>query len=103
MIEGIVGILAGLLLLSEAIRGPIVRSLQPFQTVIGVIALVAGILNFLSVFGIVLILAGLILSTSVLSSIPSIGDGLARAGQALNPFRLIVGLVVLILGIAALI
>lgn len=103
MIEGIIGILAGLVLLSEAIRGPIIRSLQPFQTVIGIVALVAGILNFLSLFGIVLILAGLILSINALSSVPSIGDGLTRAGQALNPFRLIIGLVVLILGIAALI
>jgi hypothetical protein len=103
MIEAIVAILAGLLLLSEAIRGPIIRNLQPFQTVIGVIALVAGILNFLSLFGIVLILAGLILAINALAGVPAIGDGLTRAGRALNPFRLIIGIVVLILGIAALI
>jgi hypothetical protein len=100
---GIVGILAGLLLLSGAIRGPIIRSLMPFETVIGVIALVAGILNFLSLFGIVLILAGLILAVSALSSVPSIGTSLARAGDALQPFRLILGLVVLILGVVSLI
>jgi hypothetical protein len=102
MIEGIIGILAGLLLLSEAIRGPLVRPLLPFQTVIGVIALVAGILNFLSLFGIALILAGLILAVKALSGVPSLGPSLVRAGRALDPFRLIIGLIVLILGIAAL-
>ncbi|MGH2582663.1 MAG: hypothetical protein ACRDFQ_07190, partial [Anaerolineales bacterium] len=67
------------------------RSLLPFQTVIGVIALVAGILNVLSLLGIVLILAGLILSIKALSGVPSVGPSLVRTGRALDPFRLIIG------------
>lgn len=102
MLEAIVAILAGLLLLSTVMRSDWLQPLMPFTTVIGVVALVAGVLNIASVMGIALIMAGLILSASALANVPSIGDNLRNAGRWLDSFRIIIGLVVLILGVLAL-
>jgi hypothetical protein len=98
----IIAILAGLLLLSDMIRDRIIGPLLPFEAVIGVVALVAGLLNLLSALGITLVLAGLVLAIGPLSSIPSIGPPLARAGRSLAAFRGVLGIIVLILGVAAL-
>ena len=102
MLEAIVAILAGLLLLSSVMRSDWLQPLVPFSTVIGVVALVAGVLNIASVMGIALIMAGLILAANALSGVPSIGDNLRNAGRWLDSFRVIIGLVVLILGVIAL-
>ena len=105
MLEAIVAILAGLLLLADLFRGAgqrMIGTLRPFQVVIGVIALVVGILHLASVFGIALLLAGLILAVSALESVPRIGSELARAGRALAQLRILIGIVVLVLGIMAL-
>ena len=102
MLEGIVAILAGLLLLSSVMRSDWLRPLMPFSTVIGVVALVAGVLSITSVIGVALILAGLILAASTLASVPSIGTYLANAGRWLDNFRVVIGVLVLVLGLLAL-
>lgn len=106
MLEAVIAILAGLLLLSDLIKGGgkrFITPLQPFAVVIGVVALVVGVLHIRSVLGIALVLAGLILSVSALKSIPRIGDELARAGRALEQVRVVIGLIALIVGIMALV
>ncbi|WP_049753486.1 hypothetical protein ACN2MM_00635 [Alkalilimnicola ehrlichii MLHE-1] len=107
MIEGIVAILAGLLLITPIIgRGSagakVVGKLTPFEAVIGVVALIVGVLNVMSVTGLVLIVAGLLLAASALAKIPAIGSHLARAGKALKPFRVVIGVVVLVIGVLVL-
>ena len=106
MLEAIVAILAGLLLLAELFRGEgqrIIGKLRPFAVVIGVVALVLGVLHIASVFGIALLLAGFILAVGALEAIPRVGNGLARAGRALAQVRIVVGVLVLVLGVIALI
>lgn len=108
MLVSILEILCGLLLLSTTIRrgsapGKVVAALQPVEGIIGIIAIVVGILNVFGVSGIVLILAGLVLAAGAIGSIPTIGDDLRRAGNALGQFRLVIGLIALVLGVISLI
>lgn len=106
MLGAIVAILAGLLLLADLFRGKgqrFVNSLRPYEVVIGVAAVVIGILHIASLFGVALLLAGLILAVSALQGIPRIGDDLARAGRALSQVRTIIGIIVLVLGVLALV
>jgi hypothetical protein len=72
VIEGIVAILAGLLLIAPVIDRSMsgsrfIAALTPFSAVIGVVAVVLGVLNILSVIGLVLIVAGLVLAADALS------------------------------------
>jgi hypothetical protein len=103
MLQSIVAILAGLLLMSSVLPGGggrTIGALRPFATVIGVVALVAGILSIMSVMGILLILGGLVLAVSAVRSVPTVGGELARAGQWLAPLAVVLGLLLLIVGIA---
>jgi hypothetical protein len=100
MLGAIVAIIAGLALISGSIHlgrsiDQFGRWLNRFDVIIGVIAIVVGVLELLSVEGIMLILGGLVLAVSALSSIPP----LAKLGRALKPFKLIIGLILLALGI----
>src|SRR5688572_2631370 len=102
MIGDIIAILAGLVLLAHWLRGGAARfaaAVARFDVVIGVVAVVIGVLELLSVQGILLILAGLILAVSALRSGPSIGGALAQMGNSLEQFRLITGVLVLLVGI----
>ena len=104
MLEAITAILAGLLLLADAFHGRgerFINSLRPYEVIIGVVAVVIGVLHLFSLFGIALILAGLILGVSALKGIPRVGDDLARAGNALAQVRTLIGIVVLVLGVLA--
>jgi len=86
MLSSIVAILAGLALLAHWLKGgaaKFARTLAQFDVVIGVVAIVIGVLELLSLEGILLILAGLVLSASALRSIPSIGRSLARSVPSL--------------------
>ncbi|MGH2626428.1 MAG: hypothetical protein ACRDHY_07250 [Anaerolineales bacterium] len=107
MIEAVVAILSGLLLLSPILRrgsagGTAVRGLAPFETVVGVIALVIGMINILSVLGLVLIAAGLVLAVGAVAQVPGVGPSLRRAGLWLAQFRILLGLLVLVMGVVAL-
>ena len=106
MVEIVIAILAGVLLLSDLARGKAkgaIGKLQPFGVVIGVVALVLGVLHITSVLGVALLLAGFILAVSALKSVPRVGDDLARAGNALERIRTPIGAIVLIIGLIALV
>ena len=104
LLETIIAILAGLVLLAGVFQrgtpgGRVVTALLPFQGVIGLVALILGILNFLTLIGILLILAGLILAAEALAGFPGIGKELKRAGQSLSGIGGLVGAALLVLAI----
>ena len=108
MVTIVVAILAGLLLLSGALKkipavGPALERfagwLLPFEVALGVIAIIVGLLELLSLEGILLILAGLVLAVSALRTIPSVGPALGRLGSALAQFRWIIGVILLAAGV----
>ena len=81
--------------------GKAVLALRPFGTVIGVVALVVGILSITSVTGIMLILGGLILAASAVRSVPKVGGELARAAQWLARIGVVIGLILIVMGIVS--
>ncbi len=108
MLTAIVAIFAGLVLLAGSMGSlPTIghaldrlgRWLGKFDAVIGIAAIVVGLLDLFSFAGLMLILAGLILAVSMLRSLPP----LARLGRALSPYRLLIGIVVLVIGMLGLI
>lgn len=100
MIEGIIAILCGLVLAAKLIPGGrVLSALLPFKTIIGIVALVIGILNITSLIGITLIIAGLILTINVISKVPLAGRYLKQAGSVLVKFQAIIGVFLLILGV----
>lgn len=108
MVGAILAILVGLILLVGVLGripgiGPSLERLsgwlQQFDVVLGVVAVVVGVLSLFSLPGIVLILAGLILAASAMRQVPYMGPGLAKLGQDLSQFRLIIGAILLIVGL----
>jgi len=76
--------------------------LSRFQTIIGIIAIVVGILYF-GLQGIVAIIAGLVLAMGILTSIPAIGESLEKVAKWLGRFQTIIGIIAIIIGIWGLI
>jgi hypothetical protein len=104
MFESIIAILAALMLLTDVLRrgsteNRITSILLPFRGVIGLIALVVGILNFFNIIGLALIAGGFILAAETLSGIPDVGDELKRAGQAIKGIGGLVGAILLVLAV----
>ena len=107
MLEALTAIIAGFLLLSafwwrrgaEGRRG---ASLRPVEAIVGLVALIVGLLEILSVVGIVLFLAGVTLLIGALRGTGRGGPEVARLGDALLPFRALLGLVTLVIGIVLL-
>jgi len=83
------------------------KFLLPYNTIIGGILFVVSILNFLKpgclIYDVVGIVAGILLFTEILSKIPAIGDLLIKASKALLPFKAIIGIAILIIGVTKLI
>jgi len=111
MISTIVAILAGIVLLRGTLRNVpalgawlerAAGTLTAFDVVIGVVAVVLGLLELLSLEGILLVLAGLILAVTALRTIPAIGTSLGNLGQALSVYRVIVGVLILVVGLVGL-
>jgi membrane protein HdeD len=75
------------------------RFLGGFQIIIGLIALVLGLINLDSWQGIVLTLVGIILLSGFFYAIPAMGKYLERAGRFLGGFQTIIGIIALIIGI----
>ena len=73
-----------------------------FQVIIGIIALILGLLNLGNIGGIVLLLVGIILLTGVFYAIPAFGKYLEKAGKFLGGFQTIIGIIALITGILGL-
>jgi hypothetical protein len=76
----------------------VAKWLGRFQSIIGVIAIIIGILYF-GLQGIVAIVAGLILAMGLLTSIPAVGKDLAKVAKWLGGFQTLIGVVAIILGI----
>ena len=78
----------------------VAKWLGRFQTIIGLIAIILGILYFGDLLqSIVAIVAGLILAMGLLTSIPAIGDDIAKVAKWLGGFQTIIGIIAIILGI----
>lgn len=105
MIAPLLAIVCGIVLLSGLLggrRNGAPRSRAQIETVIGVVALVVGVLHITSVVGVALIVAGLVLAASAMRTIPRVGNDLQRAGHWLSRFRVVVGLFVLLVGVVSL-
>ena len=76
----------------------IAKWLGRFQTVIGIIAIILGILYF-GLQGIVAIVAGFVLAAGIMTSIPAVGKDLAKVAKWLGGFQTIIGVIAIILGI----
>jgi predicted sugar kinase len=78
----------------------VAKWLGRFQSIIGVIAIILGILYFGDLLqSIVAIVAGLILAMGLLTSVPAIGKDLAKLAKWLGGFQTLIGVIAIILGI----
>lgn len=107
MIEWL-NIIAGLILcvgLLEAIPAmgkhlvKLAKWLGGFQTIIGIIVIIAGIIWWSFPWALVTIFAGLILAVGILPVIPAFGKHLEKLAKWLGGFQTIIGIIVLIIGI----
>ena len=70
-----------------------------FQTIIGIIVIIAGIYYWSFPWALVTIFAGLILAIGILPAIPAMGKHLERLAKWLGGFQTLIGLIVLIIGV----
>lgn len=79
----------------------IAKKLMPFTTIIGGGILGLGIYYLLHfdhmIFNLLAMASGILLLTHVLSQIPKIGDSLVKLSKTLMPFKVIVGVALLVL------
>jgi len=107
MIVEIMNIIAGLVLAMGILPSipavgksleKVAKWLGRFQTIIGIIAIIVGILYF-GLQGIVAIIAGLVLAMGILASIPAIGGSLEKIAKWLGGFQTIIGIIAILIGI----
>lgn len=116
LIFTIANILAGILLGITALDkldgesdffNDIAKKLMPFTTMIGGASLIFGIIYLLKFNSIIYcslaIAAGLLLLTHVLSQVPKIGESLVKISKKLMPFKVIVGVALLVMTLLRLI
>ncbi|OKY77323.1 MAG: putative membrane protein [Candidatus Methanohalarchaeum thermophilum] len=108
MLSSIMCIIAGLVLLTGVLRvipaiggqlEKVGKWLGSFQTIIGLIALVIGIMSLSSLQGMMLVIAGIVLLAGVLSVIPAMGKYLEKLAKILTGFQVPIGIITLIIGI----
>ena len=75
--------------------------LTPFQTVIGGALVVLPILKF-SLLGLVSIVGGILLLTHVFSKVPALETTLRKISAQLMPFKAIIGIALMVLGVLSL-
>jgi len=111
MIVEIMNIIAGLILAMGILplKPAVGKSLEKvakwlgrFQTIIGIIAIIVGIVFFSLLQGTVAIICGLILAMGILSSIPALGKYLVKLAKWLGGFQTIIGIIAIIIGILGL-
>lgn len=78
--------------------------LSPFQTIIGGALIVLAILTFWEniLFTALRIVAGLLLLTHVFGKVPSMESSLRKVSEKLMPFKAIIGIALLVVGILGL-
>ena len=80
--------------------------LAPFQTVIGGALLVLPILGIFSggfsIYGLVSIVGGLLLLTHVFGKVPALEETLRKVSSKLMPFKAIIGIALLAIGVLSL-
>ena len=78
--------------------------LAPFQTVIGGALVVLSILKFRGnvLFSIIGILGGILLLTHVFSKVPALETSLRQLSAKLMPFKAVIGIALLVIGIMGL-
>lgn len=106
MLLGIMCIISGLVLCTSIIGAipamgkyleQAAKFLGSFQIVIGIIAIIIGILNF-GLVGLLLIIAGIILSIGILQSVPALGQYLEKMVKALAGVQTPMGIIIIIVG-----
>lgn len=75
--------------------------LAPFQTVIGGALVVLGILTF-NLLSLVSIVGGLLLLTHVFGKVPALETSLRQLSSKLMPFKAIIGIALLVIGVLGL-
>lgn len=112
MIVEIFLIIAGLIMLSGVLGvipafgkylERLAKWLGSFQGIIGIIAIIIGIIYFSIPNGLLLIIAGIILAIGFLQTLPLVGDILKKVVKFLGGFHTIFGIVMLLLGILGLV
>ena len=73
--------------------------LGSFETIIGIIVIIAGLYYWSFPWALVTIFAGLILAIGILPAIPAMGKHLEKLAKWLGGFQTIIGVIVLIIGI----
>lgn len=73
--------------------------LGSFQTIIGIIAIIIGILFFSIPQGLLAIIVGLILAMGILGAIPAMGKHLEKLAKWLGSFQTIIGIIAIVVGI----
>lgn len=78
--------------------------LAPFQTIIGGALVVLAILNLFDglIYNIVSILGGLLLLTHVFGKVPALEETLRKVSDKLMPFKAIIGIALIVIGILSL-
>jgi len=78
--------------------------LAPFDTIIGLALIILAILEFWDglLFNIVSILGGILLLTHVFGKVPSIETSLRKLSDKLMPFKAIIGIGLIVIGIMGL-
>ncbi|MDG6220080.1 MAG: hypothetical protein QCI38_01365 [Candidatus Thermoplasmatota archaeon] len=111
MLVGLFLIISGLVLLTGILRAipalgehleKLSKGLGAFQTAIGVIAIIIGVLNLGGIGGIVLLLAGLILAIGILPAIPALGENLEKISKILAGVQTPIGVIALLWGVLSL-
>lgn len=97
-----IGILPALPAVGKSLE-KVAKWLGRFQTIIGIVAIIVGIVFFSWLQGTVAIIAGLILAMGILSSIPALGKHLERLAKWLGGFQTIIGIIAIIIGILGLV
>lgn len=82
----------------------IAGKLAPFQTIIGGLLVVLAILTFRSswLFNMTRILGGLLLLTHAFDKVPALEASLQQLSNKLMPFRAIIGIALIVLGVLGL-
>jgi len=108
MLAEIFAIITGLILLTGLLGvipalgkhlEKLAKWLGGFQGIIGIIAIIVGIIDFSWILGLFLIFGGIILAVGILMAIPAMGKYLEKLAKFLGGFQTIIGIILLIVGI----